>query len=122
VTSEGAPEPRVIAGLVLTGRFLSELALLAGLCIAGARVGDSVVFGILNAVLLPLAAAAVWGVFIAPRARRRLPEPARYLVEFVLFAATGLVLALSGWLIVGIAVAVAGIGFATLTRIFAKDG
>jgi uncharacterized protein DUF2568 len=107
---------------VLTVRFLTELALLAGLAVAGARLGDGVVFGIVDAVLLPVAAAAVWSLFIAPRARRRLAEPTRFIVEFLLFAATGVVLALSGWLVVGIVIAVAGIGFAILTRVFAKDG
>ena len=107
---------------MLTCRFLTELALLAGLAAAGVRLGDGVVFGIANAILLPLAAAAVWGLFIAPRARRRLAEPTRFIVEFALFAATGLALALSGWLVMGIAIAVTGVGFAILTRVFAKDG
>jgi hypothetical protein len=55
----------------------------------------------------------------APPAR---PDPARLVVEFVLFAGAGLALALSGGLVAGIVLAVAGIGFAVLTRIFAKDG
>lgn len=120
--SDGAPRLRGIAGFVLTIRFVTELALLAGLAVAGARLGDGVVFSIVDAILLPLAAAAVWSLFIAPRARRRLPEPTRFIVEFLLFAATGVVLALSGPLAVGITIAVAGIGFAALTRVFAKDG
>jgi hypothetical protein len=111
-----------ISGFVLTVRFLTELALLAGLAVAGARLDDGIVFRVVDAVLLPLAAAAVWSLFIAPRARRRLPEPTRFVVEFLLFAATGLALALSGWLVVGIVIAVAGIGFAALTRVYAKDG
>jgi hypothetical protein len=73
-------------------------------------------------VLLPLAAAAVWSLFIAPRARRRLSEPGRIIAELVLFAATGLVLALTGLLVAGIVIAAAGIGFAVLTRVYAKDG
>jgi hypothetical protein len=53
VTSSGqVPQLRGISGLVLTGRFLTELALLAG-----------------------LAAAAVWAVFIAPKAQRRCRNP-----------------------------------------------
>lgn len=122
VSSERTPELRGLAGAVLTIRFLTEVALLAGLAIAGARLGDGVVFKIVDAVLLPLAAAAVWGMFIAPRARRRLAEPARLVVEVALFAGTGLVLLLSGLPVTGILIAVAGIGFAILTRIFAKDG
>jgi hypothetical protein len=122
VSSERTPELRGLAGAVLTVRFLTEVALLAGLAIAGTRLGDGVVFKIVDAVLLPLAAAAVWGMFIAPRARRRLAEPARIIVEVALFAGTGLVLLLSGLPVTGIVIAVAGIGFAILTRMFAKDG
>jgi hypothetical protein len=121
-SSDRAPQMRGISGFVLTVRFLTELAMLAGLAVAGARLGDGIVFKIVDAVLLPLAAAAVWSLFIAPKAGRRLPEPTRFIVEFLLFAATGVALALSGWLVVGIAVAVAGIGFAILTRAYAKDG
>ena len=122
MSSERTPELRGLAGAVLTVRFLTEVALLAGLAIAGTRLGDGVVFKIVDAVLLPLAAAAVWGMFIAPRARRRLAEPARIIVEVALFAGTGLVLLLSGLPVTGIVIAVAGIGFAILTRMFAKDG
>ncbi|ADJ42390.1 hypothetical protein AMES_0568 [Amycolatopsis mediterranei S699] len=108
--------------MVLTVRFLTELALLGGLALAGTRLGGGVALAIVDAVLLPVAAAALWGLFVAPRARRRLPEPARFLLEFALFAVTGVVLALVGWLVVGIVLAVAGIGVATLTRVAAKDG
>jgi hypothetical protein len=122
VTSDRAPQLRGVAGLVLTCRFLTELALLAGLAVAGALLGDGVVFGIVDAVLLPLVAAALWGLFVAPRARRRLPEPARLIVEIVLFAGTGVVLVLLDRVVAGIVVAVCGIAFAILTRVFAKDG
>lgn len=122
MSSDRAPRPRGIGGVVLTIRFLTELALLAGLAVTGARLGDGVVLRVVDAVLLPLAAAAVWGLFVAPRARRRLPEPARFVVEFALFAGTGVALALTGLPTAGIVLAVAGIGFAILTRIFAKDG
>jgi len=122
VTSERAPELRGIAGFVLTVRLLTELALVAGLAVAGARLGDGVVFGVVDAILLPLVAIALWSLFIAPKARRRLGEPTRIIVEVVLFAGAGVALALSGWVAVGIVIAVLGIGFAILTRVFAKDG
>src|SRR5205823_4283380 len=122
MTSEPTPRPSGVAGVVLTIRFLTELALLGGLALAGTQLGGGVALAIVDAVLLPVAAAAIWGLFIAPRARRRLLEPARFLVEFALFAATGVVLALAGWLVLGIVLAVVGIGVAALTRRFAKDG
>ncbi|SFW47113.1 YrdB family protein [Amycolatopsis australiensis] len=122
MTSETGPRLTGVAGVVLTVRFLTELALLGGLALAGTQLGGGVALAIVDAVLLPVAAAAIWGLFIAPRARRRLPEPARFLVEFALFAATGVVLALVGWVVLGVVLAVAGIGVAALTRRFAKDG
>jgi hypothetical protein len=122
MTSEPTPRLSGVAGVVLTIRFLTELALLAGLAVAGAHLGGGVALAIVDAVLLPAAAAAIWGLFIAPRARRRLPEPARFLIEFVLFAAAGVVLALVSSLVAGLVLAVVGIGVAALTRRFAKDG
>ena len=122
MTSETGPRRSGFAGVVLTVRFLTELVLLGGLALAGSQLGGGVLPAIVDAVLLPAAAAAIWGLFIAPRARRRLPEPARFLVEFVLFGVTGVVLVLLGWLVTGIVVAAAGIGVAALTRAFAKDG
>ncbi|MEU0530369.1 YrdB family protein [Amycolatopsis tolypomycina] len=121
---QSEPTPRLsgFTGVVLTVRFLTELALLGGLALAGTQLGSGVVLAIVDAVLLPLGAAVLWGLFVAPRARRRLPEPARFLLEFALFAVTGVVLALVGWLVVGLAIAVAGIGVAALTRAVAKDG
>ncbi|MEO6081911.1 MAG: YrdB family protein [Umezawaea sp.] len=122
MTTESVARPRGIATLVLAIRFLTELALLAGLAVAGARLGGTVLLSILGGVLAPAVAATIWGLVIAPRARRRLAEPTRFVLEFVLFALAGIALAASGLLAAGIVLAVAGIGFAVLTRIFAKDG
>ncbi|MDS0132503.1 MULTISPECIES: YrdB family protein [unclassified Amycolatopsis] len=122
MTSESTPRLSGFTGVVLTARFLTELMLLGGLALAGTQLGSGVALAIVDAVLLPVAAAALWGLFLAPRARRRLPEPARFLLEFALFGVTGVVLALVGWLITGIVVAVTGIGVAALTRVVAKDG
>ena len=118
------PTPRLsgFPGVVLTVRFLTELMLLGGLALAGTQLGGGVALAIVDAVLLPVAAAALWGLFVAPRARRRLPEPARFLLEFALFGVTGAVLVLVGRPVTGLVVAVAGIGIAALTRVVAKDG
>jgi hypothetical protein len=122
MTSETGPRLSGFAGVVLTIRFLTELMLLGGLALAGTQLGSGLALAIVDAVLLPVVAAALWGLFLAPRARRRLPEPARFLLEFALFGVTGVVLALLGWLVTGIVVAIAGIGIAALTRVVAKDG
>ena len=92
-------------GLVLGLRFLLELAMLAGLALGGWAVSGWAVGGwapvgpgpdgpapaatglrVAAAIAAPLAAAAAWGAWIAPKARRRLDDPARLAVESGLFA------------------------------------
>ena len=82
----------VLAG----GRFLAELAMLAALAVVGWEAGNNwsaAWLGVLVALALPVLAAVVWGLWVAPRARRRMADPARFAVELVLFgaAAAGLV-------------------------------
>lgn len=75
--------------------FLAELALLAASAVAGARLGQGVVAVIL-AVALPLAAATLWGVKLAPKAILRLRFPARLVAKLALALAAGILLAVSG--------------------------
>ena len=44
-------------------------------------------------VTAPLAAAAVWGLWIAPEVKRRVRDPGRLAIELLLFGAAGLALA-----------------------------
>lgn len=76
----------VLAALAVV-RFLAELGLLAALGYAGWQLSESTALSVVLAVGLPLAAALVWGKWVAPRARGRLEDPARFVVELVLFAA-----------------------------------
>lgn len=68
--------------------FLAEAAMMVGLAWAGWRMSDSTPVSLVLAVLLPAVAAAVWGLWCAPRARRRLPTLYRWAVKVTLFAAT----------------------------------
>jgi hypothetical protein len=81
----------VAALLVL--RFLAELAMLGCLAYGGWALGDDVLVSLALAVGLPLAAALVWGRWVAPRASHRLADPRRMGVEVVLFTVAVLVLA-----------------------------
>jgi hypothetical protein len=90
--AESTPAP---AALQL-GVFLDELALLCVLGLAGARLGAGGVTGIALALLLPLAAAVLWGRWLAHRARGRLRHPARLAAKLALIAAASLLLAVSG--------------------------
>ena len=76
--------------------FLDELALLAVLGVAGARLGGSAVASTLLAILLPLAAAVAWGLWLAPRAQRRLAHPLRLAAKLALTAVAAGLLAASG--------------------------
>jgi len=88
----------------LAVRFLLELCLLAALAYAGLQVD------IVLAVLAPLVAAVVWGLFVSPKARFPLSRPLWVGVQVVLFGAAvvGLVASGQGVLgsIFGVAVAV----------------
>ena len=99
--SDGPVDPSMIAGpglLVGAGRFASELGMLAALGVGGWSVGApaGAVVGVLLAAALPVLAAVVWGRGVAPRAPRRLEDPARLGVEVVLFGAAAAGLAISG--------------------------
>ena len=71
-------------------RFVLELCMLVALGIWG--FSENIVLG----VAAPLAAAVVWGLWIAPKATRRLRDPARLALELLLFGAAGAALAVAG--------------------------
>lgn len=71
--------------LNLALKFLLELGALAAFGLWGAWVADGAV-AVLLAIGLPVAVAVLWGVFAAPRARRRLPLRLRAPFELGVFA------------------------------------
>ena len=85
-----------LRGTVLTVRFLLELVLLGGAAVAGWRAAGGGVLGALLAVAGVAVVAVVWGLAVAPRARRRWPDPNRLILEFVIFALVGGALAATG--------------------------
>jgi len=83
------------AGLAL--RFVLELCLLGALAWWGFAYDGSAAVRVALGVGGPLAAAAVWGAFVAPRARVRVQPAVRLAVELALvLAATLALLAASG--------------------------
>ena len=112
----------VLRWAVLGVRLATELALIVVLAIVGANATSEVAARIALAVLLPLAAATIWGMGIAPRARRRWPDPWRIGVEIVLFLAAAAGLAAEGSVVVAIVFAVIAIGIAVAARAIAPDG
>jgi hypothetical protein len=104
---------------LLTLRFATELAWLAVLAGAGLDSGAAGAGRIVLAIALPVLAVVIWGVAFAPRARRRIEDPARLVAEIVLFAASAAGLALTGHPVPAVIFAVAAIGTAALLRWFA---
>lgn len=94
----------VVSFVVAIVRFLLELAMLAALVAAGATLIDGPL-GVVVGVALALVAAFVWGMRVAPKARRRLPPAKRVVVEIVLFGLAAGGLAAAGQEILGVALA-----------------
>lgn len=107
---------------VLAIRFLTELALLAVLVILGIRAGTALATRVALAVAAPVIAAVIWGVGIAPRARKRWPDPWRLAVEIVLFGAAAVGIGIEGSVIWAAIFAVVTIGVAVLVRAVAPGG
>jgi hypothetical protein len=87
-------------------RFALELASLAGLALWGWRTGPTGVSVVL-AIVAPLAAAALWGAFVAPKAPRPTRDPWRLVLEVVVFGAGALAFAAAGLETTAVVVAVA---------------
>jgi hypothetical protein len=102
------------ANLVL--RFVCELAALIALAWWGFSLGS--VVGVLVGLVVALAAAGLWGAFIAPRAPRRLADPARFAVELVVFGAATAALVALDHVLLAVVFAVAAIVTAALTRVW----
>lgn len=88
-------------------RFGLEVIVLLVLAVWGLNASDQLLVALLLGVGAPGAVVAVWGTFVAPRAPRRLPDPARLLVEAATFALGVLALAWVGHLILGLLLAIA---------------
>jgi hypothetical protein len=77
--------------LNLLAKFVLEVAALAAFGYWGASVADGVA-AFVYAIVLPIAAAILWGLFAAPKARRRLPPIARLPFELGIFGLAALAL------------------------------
>jgi hypothetical protein len=101
-----------VAALNLALRFACELAALVAVAWFGWRTSPVL------AVVFPLLVAGVWGLGIAPRARRRWPDPARFLVELVIFAAATAAFVAVDRLVVAIIFAILAVVTAVLVRVW----
>jgi hypothetical protein len=75
-------------------RFLLEIASLIAIGYWGFYRGQNLLQDILLGIGLPFVMAVIWGMFVSPKARMRLPEIGRLAIELLVFG--GGVLALFG--------------------------
>jgi hypothetical protein len=77
-------------------KFVLELCMLGAFAYWGAHAGGSTAADVGLAIAAPLAAAAVWGRYAAPRSPRRLRRAPRVALESCVFALAALALAGAG--------------------------
>ena len=97
----------------LTLRFVLELCAIGALGYAGWRVGGPIWRSTLATVVLGVGGAAIWGIWVAPRASYPLRDPLRLIPEWVVFGGATVALAVTGHPILAAALAV----LAALNRI-----
>lgn len=71
--------------LNLAFRFILEMVALVALFLWGMSMSDSLPVQLLLALGTPVIVMVIWGLFVAPKATRRLPDPARLAVELAIF-------------------------------------
>ncbi|MGW0172537.1 YrdB family protein [Rhodococcus sp. NPDC003322] len=112
MTHTAGEHPHPTIGPLDAAAFLLELAMLTILALAGAAVSEATPARMAAAVALPVIAAGIWAVWMAPTATRRLSNPRRLAVQVLLFAVTGVLASafLSPW--------VGGVFFVAATAVF----
>jgi hypothetical protein len=98
--------PSALRSANLAVRLLCELGLLVALAVWGFHTGSSLAADLALGLGTPLLVAVIWGLWVAPASRRRLPDPARLVVEVLLFAAGVAALAAAGYILVAVVFAV----------------
>jgi hypothetical protein len=89
------------------------------LAVWGFHAGSGLAGSLALGLGAPLLAAAVWGLLVAPASRRRLADPARLVVEVLLFAAGVVALAAAGYLLVAVGFAAVVAANIILDRVLA---
>jgi Protein of unknown function (DUF2568) len=93
----------------LTVRFLCELGMLAAFAAWGFETGEGAL-GYVLGIGAPLAAVAVWGAFIAPKAMRPVSVGTRLMLEVLLFGAAAIALISIEFVALGFTLGALGLG------------
>jgi hypothetical protein len=91
----------------LAARFFLELAALAAFGYWGFTAGQGPVLKIVLGLGAPTLVAVLWGMFVAPKAPRRLADPARLALEVAIFGMATLALVTEGLMTLALVFAVA---------------
>jgi hypothetical protein len=94
---------RVLYGFALTVRFLLELAAMGAMGYAAFGIGGPL--GVLAAAAAVGVTGLLWGLFVAPRAPRVLPDRQRLALEIAIFAVAVMALLAKGEFILGLVLA-----------------
>jgi len=78
-------DEQTMKGLNLGFRFVLEMLVLVALFLFGWSLSDSLPAQLVLGLSLPAIVIVVWGLFVAPRATRRLDDPVRLAVELVIW-------------------------------------
>jgi Protein of unknown function (DUF2568) len=100
-------DERPMRTLNLVFRFVLELVVLVALFLWGVSVSDQLIVQVVLGLGAPAIVIVVWGLFVAPRASRRLPDPQRLALEIVVFGAGVLAFVAAGQLLLGLLLAAA---------------
>jgi hypothetical protein len=98
---------RSMRNLNLVFRFVLELVVLVALFLWGVSVSGELIIQVVLGLGAPALALVTWGLFVAPKASRRLPDPQRLAVEVVVFGAGVLAFLAAGRLVLGLLLAAA---------------
>jgi hypothetical protein len=85
-----------VKAAALAVRFALELCALAALAYGGWRLGGPAWLRLLLAIALPVIAAAIWGRWVAPRAKHLLADPVRLVPEWIVVGGAALALVANG--------------------------
>lgn len=109
--------------IALTVRFLLELAGLAAIGYGGWSVPGPTWVRAVLAVAFVAVAIAVWGRWVAPRAKHKLPDPQRLFPEWVVFGGATVSLIATGHWVLGVLFALlAALDRVALWRLGADTG
>lgn len=96
-----------LRSLNLVFRFLLELVVLVALFLWGVSLSSELLVQVLFGLGAPAVVMAIWALFVAPKASRRLPDPQRIALEVVVFGAGVLAFMATGNVALGLLLALA---------------